>query len=256
MLFRSLYVTLGRLPQTIFQASYFGRKLIGKLSGKEATNEDLENVREKICNSTIVKGLSKFAQNTISKLVPDWYKKDENGNLVYNDEIENEDGYLNYEQIQAKYSLDQAKEKDNFKEFFKTPSKIGKIEEEAIIQDCLEYVIKDSNQGQHSITQEELNKVTNILKNKIDCLKDSSLKPKRKALPFIGAHFLAKYVFKLLDLETRIKKIDYKSSHHNMTTAYDNDEIGISFDYELLPVVARCTKGLGSTINRLFGIAA
>ena len=45
-----------------------------------------------------------------------------------------------------------------------------------------------------------------------------------------------------------------ESSHHNMTTAYDNDEVRISFEYELLPVIGKCTKGLENTINRLCGI--
>ena len=257
IVFNGLYITLGRLPQTIFQSAYFGRKLAGKISGKEATVDDLERVKKNICESRIVKGISRFAQNVISKLVPDWFIKDANGNLAYNDEIENEDAYLNYEQIQAKYSYKRAKEKDEFKHLFKDLKNITPEDEEKIIRDCKEYSRNQAIQGKYeNITDEELEKITNSVRQKIKYEKDSASKPKRQALPFIGSHFLAKYVFKLFDLETRLKKIDYKSSHHNMTTAYDNDEIGISFDYELLPVVAKCTGGLKNTINRLFGIAA
>ena len=39
-----------------------------------------------------------------------------------------------------------------------------------------------------------------------------------------------------------------------MTTAYDNDEVRISFEYELLPVVGKCIQGLQNTVNRIQGI--
>ena len=39
-----------------------------------------------------------------------------------------------------------------------------------------------------------------------------------------------------------------------MTTAYDNDEVRISFDYELWPLIGKAIKGLQNTVNRAQGI--
>ncbi|MBI3591554.1 MAG: hypothetical protein HY094_09300 [Candidatus Melainabacteria bacterium] len=244
VVFTGLYVTLARLPQAIFQMSYFGKKLKGKITRKEASINDLNDLKKKICDSRFVNSLSNTAKRCIEKLVPDFYTR------------EHDHGYLTYEQIQANYSFDQAREHNGFKKLLQDGNVISDDDKNKIVAYCLEYVEKDASQGGHKVTSEERNKISEIIKNKINYTTDPKSKPKRTVkLPFIGAEFLATYVFKLFDLKTRLQAIDYRSSHHNMTTAYDNDEKRISFEYELLPVIAKCTKGLGNTVNRLFGIA-
>lgn len=252
-LFTGLYITLGRLPQTFIECAYFGKKLTGKIKGKEVTPEELEAYKKKICNSGIVNSISNVAKKIIHYLVPDWYIKDSNGNLTYNYENENEHGYLTYDQIQANYSFAQAQEA------FKT-SGITKNNEEKIVKYCLDYVIKDANQGKHHLSEEDLAVIEKLIRNKINYTIDSESKPKRKVkLPFIGAEFLATYIAKLFDLKTMFESISFnKSSHHNMTTAYENLEKEISFEeQEGIQVFIKClVSGARNTLNRAAKLAA
>lgn len=239
VLFTGLYVTLGRLPQSIFQMAYFGTKW---KSGKDKnlSEADLNRlVKDRIANNSVVSGVSNFAKSIIENyLVEDFYT------------AEHDHGYLTYEQIQANYSFDQAKE--HFKDGL---IKGGTVNEEEVIKHCLDYVRKDAAQGEHTLTANEERIIEGIIKNKIKYTLEGT-KQVRKPHKFLGADFLATYIVKLFDLKSRINAIDYRSDHHNMTTAYDNDEKRISFEYELLPVVAKCTGGLRNTVNRIFGVAA
>ncbi|MBI2995790.1 MAG: hypothetical protein HYY52_03695 [Candidatus Melainabacteria bacterium] len=252
--FNGLYVFFSRAPQSFIQIAYFGKKLIGKISGKETTTEDLNNLRERICNSLVVKGLSDFAENSIKKLVSDFYK------------VEHDHGYLTYEQIQTNYAFEQAKDTKIYEELCELVKefKAGKTELnnkineqiEKIIQEiCLPFVGKDALQGKHELTSIEENDIKERLTKKIKQKIGLAKEVEREELQVIGAEFLATYVLKLFDLRSRFKAIDYRSSHHNMTTAYDNDEIRISFEYELLPVLGKCIYGLKNTVNRLQGIS-
>ena len=242
--FTGLYVALARLPQAIFQIAYFSKKLPAKFGGKEATREELENLKERMLKSTIVDSLSNLAQKCINYLVPDFYN------------VEHDHGYLTYEQIQANHSFDQAR--GHFNGLLQSGSKLNDEQKENIVKHCVDYVTRDARQGKYNeLTNEEKTNIAGLIRKKIEYTINPELQPQRKVkLPFIGAEFLATWVFKLFDLRTRLKAIDYRSSHHNMTTAYENDECRISFEYELLPVVSKCTKGLGNTVNRIFGIAA
>ena len=112
-IFTGFYVLFSRLPQGILQSTYFGRKLFGKYIKREneiTTQEALKSLSTRIRKNILVEGISKFAQNCINYLVPNWFKKDSDGNLVYNDDVENEYGTPNYKQVLAKYSFDQVKE--------------------------------------------------------------------------------------------------------------------------------------------------
>lgn len=248
-LFTGLYVTFGRLPQFIFQSAYFGKKLHGKLTGNKVTKEDLEQVREKIINSKFVSKISDWAEKRIKKLIPDFY---EHG-------IDNHDGYRTYEEIQAEYAFNHVKETDEFRNNLKQAKIDKKIDPDrrrTIQTRCIEWIKKDAEQGNFYALDD---KTTSEIKTNLDKLIDYAIGtplPKRAKLLFKGAHFLGKYIFKLFDLRTRLQSINYESSHHNMTTAYDNDEYGISFEYELYPVLAKCTHGLRNTVNRLFGVPA
>ena len=78
-------------------------------------------------------------------------------------------------------------------------------------------------------------------------------------MSFAFADFIAKNIFKPLDLETRIKSIGTENSEKFMTGAYDNWEVD-TFEYELYPVLGECYTGpFRRTVNRLtsiFGTAA
>ncbi len=242
VVFNGLYVTLGRLPQTFIECAYFGKKLV---TGKKATVEEMEAYKKKICNSGVVTSISDVAKNCINYLVPDWYVKDSDGSLTYNYENENEHGYLTYNQIQAKYSFEQAQE--YFKETF------TKDKEDVIVRYCLDYVVRDAKQGKHDLSSGDLADIEKLIRDKVNYKINPELKLKRKVkLPFIGSEFLATYIFKLFDLKTMFESIDFKSSHHDMTTAYDNLERKISFDEQEGNIVfAKCTvSGLRNTLNR------
>ncbi len=264
LIFNGLYVTLGRLPQVVFQGAYFGRKyLLGqKGETEEQTQQALLGLKEKIKNSSAISGISDIAHNAINYLVPDFYN------------AEHDSGYLSYEQIQTKYAFEEIKNAEVYKDILELVEKYkkeeanneinisAKVEFETKIDTVIDVLIdkvgipfveKDAIQGDHTLTPAEKltikEKLTTKIKQKLGLIEE----PKRKPLPFIGSDFLATYVFKLFDLRKRIDAIDYRSSHHNMTTAYDNDEIGISFEYELLPVVGECIQGLRHTVNRING---
>lgn len=250
LIFTGLYVLFGRLPQAIFQSAFFGRKLIGHIKGenKEATQKAVENIRESICKNYFVSFISDFAKKRTENLVEDFY----------DDKIENKQGYLTYEQIQANYAFEQAKNSSEFKEIAKLATnhaiitEIDKKIDLCLKQYCIPFLKSDAIRSYHILTDIEENKIKDIIKNKIYQEIGLLKEPQRKPLRFPGADFLATNIFKLLDLKTRIQKVDYTSSHHNMTTAYDNDEIRISFEYELLPVICKCIHGLRNTTNRIF----
>ena len=103
-IYTGFYIFFSRLPQGIFQSIYFGRKLIGKYIKKEGDDKTLtalKTLREKIYNNPVIAGVSALARKCIKFCVPNFY--DEN--------IENEYGNPKYQDVLAKYSLDQAKEK-------------------------------------------------------------------------------------------------------------------------------------------------
>ena len=243
LIFTGLYLTLARLPQTIFESIYFGRKLTGKLNKKEAGEKELASLKERLSNSFIVKHLSNFSESIIKKLVPDYYSA-------------NVHGYKTYEQIQAKYALDQAKADENLKpvfEIIKTRKEITDEQKVQIINYCLNYAHNEALQGNHTLTEDEKEGINKEVIRRID--EETKPQQNRKPLPFIGADFLATNIFQLFDLRTRLKAIEWgKSSHRNMTTAYENFEVH-TFHFELFPVVAKCFGGLRNTINRLFGLA-
>jgi len=67
---------------------------------------------------------------------------------------------------------------------------------------------------------------------------------------------LATYIFRLLDIKSRIENTDTKSNYRNMKTVYRREEIDISFDGELNPVLTECVQGFRRTVLRLLGVAA
>lgn len=259
LLFNGLYVTFGRLPQAFIQSVYFGRRLIGWAKGedKEVTRNKLEDLRERICNSSLVKGLSNFAQSRVKSLVKDFYEED----------VENKQGYLTYDQIQSDYAVEQAKNSKEYEELVELGKKCkGEKSElrnkaDVLISDilkkyCIPFIKEDALRSYYSLNAQEIENIRNKIVTKLKQRAEILPELKREELKFPGAEFLATYVFKLLDLRTRFQKIDYRSDHHNMTTAYDNDEIRISFEYELLPVLCKCVQGLRNTVDRAFGMAA
>ena len=261
--FNNLYIFLGRLPQFFIQSVYFGRKMWGEHNGEseKTTNKALYKIRKNICDNFFVNKVSNIAKKAIEYLVPDFYIS------------EHDQGYRTYEQIQAKYAFEQAKGTDAYKELqklgeeYKSAEKsknnalksklLRKIDEKInhLIQKvCLPFAINDAIVGNHNLTSAEKQsiseKVAEKFKQKIGFTKE----PTKKELPFIGSEFLATNVFKLFDLKTRFNSIDYSSEHHNMTTAYENDEVGISFEYELWPLIGKALKGLQNTSNRFSGV--
>ena len=264
VVFNGLYVTLGRLPQVFFQSAYFGRTYLFGPKGEteEQTQQALLKLKENIKNNSFVRNISNIAESAIKKLVPDFY------------EAEHDHGYLSYEQIQKNYAFEEIKSTELYKETLELVKKYREIENKIDVTNKLDFeakvneiidvlvdkvgipfVKRDSVQGSHYLTTIEETEIrerlTIKIKEKLELVKE----PKRKALPFVGSEFLATNVFKLFDLRKRIDAIDYRSSHHNMTTAYDNDEIRISFEYELLPVVGKCIQGLRHTVNRAQGVS-
>lgn len=253
VLFTGSYVTLARLPQAAFQLAYFAKAGLKSADDKE-TVAKVEEVKAKICSNSIVIGISNFSRKLIEKLVPDFYDKN----------IENEDlGYSSYEQIQAAYAIKQLEKRDEYTAIFEADERdnlskdqiqklIGKFVEES-----KDFARKEAIKGQYkNVNEKDLEAVAAQVRRKLSYIIDPSVKPKRQKPLFPGAEFLVRYLLKLGDLKTRINSIDYRSSHHNMTSAYDNDELRISFEGELMPVVAKCTKGLGSMIERVSSLAA
>lgn len=239
LVFTGLYLAFARLPQTIFESFYFGRKL----TKKGVSEKELSELKEKISNSFIVKHLSNFSQSIIKKLVPDFYSS-------------NVHGYKTYEEIQAKYAIDQAMADEGLAGIFektKTTKELSEEDRGKIIQYCLNYAKNEALQGNHDLTEAEINGIEDKVKNRLAKL-TGKVESNRKPVSFLGADFLASNIFKLFDLRSRFQSIDWsKSSHKNMTTAYENFEVD-TFHFELFPVVAKCFGGLRNTINRLFGL--
>ena len=262
--FTGIYLAFARLPQTIFGAAYFGKKLSAWATGRTLSKEELDNVGKNICDWKIIKNISNFAHNSIKKLVPDYYKKGLHG-------------YLDYTQIKAKYAFEQVQEsqKDTFnkvKELLnatKDPEVVAEAKsildshKTEIINSCLEYAINDARQGRYHLTDKEQQIVRSEVNKRIESWFDSIINPgkapDREPLSFVFADFIAKNIFKPLDLETRIKSIGTENSEKFMTGAYDNWEVD-TFEYELYPVLGECYMGpLRRTVNRLtsiFGMAA
>lgn len=243
VLFTGLYVAFARAPQSIIQIAFYGKKILGKLAGKDPTKEELENTLNKISEFSLVKGLSDWAHNTVERLVPGYYKH------------EHEHKYLTFEEIAAEDSFAQAKEE--FKNYLIANNEISSDKKEEIINYCLNYVKKEAIQDYHKITQDENKKIRELLSRKIEeelkPNRNSKLKPRPK---FPGAYFLATYIFRPLDIATRIKNTDCASSYRNMKTVYRREEIDLSFDGELNPVITECIQGFRRTIARLQGITA
>ncbi len=257
LFFNTLYIALGRLPQTVIQSVYFGRKKWGEHKGEseEQTKIALNKLRDRICNNSLVGGISDLAKKCIEYLVPDFYK------------VEHEQGYLSYEQIQANYAADQAKGTKTYEELQDLAKKFKAEPNDSLIEAainekinllvekvCMPFVVRDAAQGYQNLDPKQEEKIQIKIIEKIKQRIGILQEPEREALPFIGADFLATNIFKLLDAKSRAHAIDYTSEHHNMTTAYDNDEYRLSFEYELLPVLGECIKALQNTTNRIQGI--
>lgn len=281
--FDGLYTFFARLPQAVFQTAYFGRKFVGRYM-KNESEEEIQNsllkMKENIINSGLVKGISDFARNKIEYLVPDFYTAD------------HPHGFKTYEQIQAEFGLAQAKETEDYEKLkneveeiskdrkspeekllkiiFEDPAlakKVTGLVEDLIEKNALIHVENDATQGKWNLTDKEKENIKNIMRQKLFkelgiCFDENNQLTKaveeqrQTDLPFVGANFLATWVFKLFDFRSRLESIDYRSSHHNMTTAYVNDEVNISFEDELYPVIGECVNGgLRSTVNRFFKIA-
>ena len=258
VLFNGLYVGFGRIPQFFIQSVYFVRKAWGRRRGEteEQSKAAVERIRKNICNSSFVKGISKFARNVIKKLVPDFYDAD------------HEHGYSTYEQIQANYSFEQAKGTSLFKEIISLGEEYSSSDSSArqnlnvkinqkinllFKQSCLPYITNDATQGDRILPQSIINKIKDKVTKRVKQDIGILAQDKRAPLPFIGSEFLATNVFKLLDLESMFNSISYNSDHENMTTTYENLEVRIGFEYELLPVLGKCVHGLQNIFNRAQG---
>ncbi len=261
LLITGTYVTFGRLPQSIFQLIYFGRGKYGKyIKGEtqEQTQKKLISLKENLLKSSFVTGISNFIKPVIEKLIPDFYDK--------NREIEN--GFLSYEQIEAKYGFEQVSGKysqlfDKIIRSQKTENKIclDDIQIKTIVNDAIDFVKENASYGNHPLDLAEETKISQLIKDKVidACIpKDekkakSPIKPRQVKLLFPGADYLARFILRGFDLRSRLESTNWKSDHHVKETAYTNDELW-NFDAELSPVILECLTGFRNTINRGFGL--
>jgi hypothetical protein len=243
------YVAVGRLPQSIFQAIYFGRKIYGeKVKGetKEQTNKALGELKNSLLNNSFISGVSGAAKSVIKKLIPDFYSAQEK-----------EHGFLSYEQIEAKYGFDQIE--STYEKEFKTvklnKEKLDENRLNEIVSVAMDFVEKNALSGKHDLSESEKSEISKLIGEKIlnSCASDNHPSPiKREVkIPFIGADYLARFLFRGFDLRSRLDSINWTSDHHVKETAYTNDELW-NFDAELSPVILECLTGFRNTINRAF----
>lgn len=253
-LFTGTYVAFSRLPQSLFQLAYFSKIGFGK--GTEAEKlKAVNQVKEKFINNPFISGLSNTVRNSIEWLVPGFYNQD----------LDIEGNFQSFDQIQAKDALDQVK--DGIEAL---KSNLTQEDKHILIQDIintgLEFFNREAQKGSYNLTDLDRTNFISAIKTQLGYrLKDQALakqlglpsRPERKEGDprFAGAEFIVKYLLRPLDFVERLRQIDYRSAYHNMTTAYRNDEL-YAFDAELMPVVAKCAKGLGSTVNGIFSLAA
>ena len=239
-IFTGSYVLFARLPQTLMQSVFY----INKKFYKKQTDAELKDIlHNKLANNPIIDGISKISRKCIDFLVENYYKVDHKHN------------YLNFEQVVADESFAQAREK--YKTQIETKNISSELEQK-IIQDCIQFVDVDARKHYHTLTQDEKNSITKELKNKIQNIINplqDSLKPKLKPR-FPGAYFLATYIFRLLDIKERILNTDYRSDYRNMKTVYKREELDLSFEGELYPVLTECVQGLRRTVNLVQGITS
>ena len=223
------YVVLARLPQTIFQSIYFGRWFYGqwiKKERKEDTAAAIERIQNNICNSPIVKGVSKKARQWVEYLLPGFYEGQVNCS------------YKTYEEVMAIESFAQVKEK--YKDVLK--STLTDDARAEIIGYCLEVASDRAKEGYHELDDKEVQDIKNnvkwLLDKELGLIKNMNIE-----LPFPGSSFIAEEFVRLLDFEARFRSMSSKSPHHRMTTAYHNDEVGISYNGELKVVESECIMG-------------
>ncbi len=251
LFFTGIYASFGRLPQSIFQICYFGRKyVISKIKGEDhaTTQRELLKLKENICNSGFVSEISKIAKSVIEKLVPDFYT---------NKEIEH--GFQTFEFIQATYGFDQTKGEPEYEKLLEEGVKLDETKIDEIVKHSLEFITKNAKQSNHELTPNERTEIIKQIRKKIEYAitpKDERVKKgmERKAnLAFPGADLIAKYILRGFDLKTRLESVDWNGSHkddyRNKETAYTIDELW-NFDAELLPVLLKCADGARHTTNR------
>jgi|GEM_PF-2313381 len=249
------YAVVGRLPQAGFQAIYFARRKYGeyvKHESKDQTDVALGELKNSLLKSPFIGGVSSVAKSIIEKLVPDFY-----------DGKDKEHGFLSYEQTEAKYGFDQIESR--YEELFKDLKLNSRTLDEnhlnEIVEDALGFVRENALSGNHKLNEAEESKIGILIQEKIlnSCASDKHPSPinRQVKLPFVGADYLARFLFRGFDLRSRLDSIDWKSDHHVKETAY-NDELW-NFDFELSPVILECVTGLQNNVNRvgsLFGSAA
>ena len=256
-----IYVTFGRLPQSFFQLCYFGRGKYGKyIKGEtaEQTQKELLKLKEKLLQSSIVAKISNLTKPIIQELVPDFYDNTR--------EIEN--GFLTYEQIEAKYGFEQVHGKysglfDEIKKSHKTKSPIVLSQEKitSIVNDAFIFVQENASHGNYALDVKEILEIKKLIRDKVidACVPSdekktkSPIKPREVKLLFPGADYIARFILRGFDLRSRLDSTNWKSDHHVKETAYTNDELW-NFDAELSPVILECLTGLRNTVNRGFGL--
>ena len=252
LIFTGLYTTFGRLPQSAFQLTYFVRKYWGQfVKGEDlqTTQRELLKLKQKISNSFLVNGTSKYAKKLIEKLMPDFYT---------NEEIEH--GFPSFEFIQAKYALEQGSAK--FSDLLKPGNKLNDSEINSIVEHCLSFVENNAKQSYRKITDKEKEQISEIIKERIRRIVNPKEKDKRKVkLAFPGADLLVRFVLRGLDTKTRLEKTDWTfgldskyDDYRNKETAYTIDELW-NFDAELIPVLLKCVDEFRLTGNRITAAA-
>ncbi len=217
---------------------------INKKFYKKTTDLELKDVlHNKLANNKAIEGISKVGRKCIDFLVGNYYT------------AEHQHSYLNFEQVVADESFAQIQEK--YKTQIETRNISHELEQE-IIHDCIQFVQNDARKHYHTLTGDEETAITKELQNKIQTILNpvqNSEKPKLKPR-FPGAYFLATYLFRLLGIKERILNTDYKSDYRNMKTVYKREELDLSFEGELYPVLTECVQGLRRTVNLMQGITS
>ncbi len=235
------YVAIGRLPQSIFQLCYFGRKYYGQYIKKEdakTTELELAKLKKGISENIFVDKISDLAHFLIEKIIPDFYK---------NEGIEA--GFASFEYLQAKHGLKQLSKESTT--VLKTKP-TDHVTVNRLIEESLVHIKESANENFHTITHDEESKIRDILARKIR----GEYPEQRKAIRFPGADYLARLILKGFDLRSRLEKVDWtvsankKDDYRNKETAYYTDELW-NFEAELTPVVLKCLNEFRTTGNKL-----
>ncbi len=243
-IFTGSYVAFARLPQTLIQSVFFFNKKFFNKS--DAQLKDI--LHNKLANNPVISGISNVARKCVDFLVENYYS------------AEHQHSYLNFEQVVASESFDQAKEeyKLELTQAIKEKTISSKLIK-TIVEYCLKFADGNARKDYHTLTPLEETEIENLVRKKIndtlDLSNGSSDKPQLKPR-FPGAYFLATYFFRLFDIKERILKTDCSSSHRNMKIVYKREELDISFEGELYPVLTECVQGLRRTVNLVQGITS